>query len=368
MPSAPRQQKTRGFTFTNYDVVGADYQKVIDECKQVRYLAYGGEVCPNTGRDHHQGFVYFHNQKTTGARSLKKLCTMLKVSHMEGMKGSFAQNEAYCSKEGELHEFGVAPTQGARGDIVACKDDILAGKLTADDIALDNPEFYHQYGRTFNKIEDIALRRKSRSSMTVGVWLHGPTGVGKSYAVYKSKEFPYSPDKFYTLNLQDKGWWDGYTGQETVVFNEFRGQIPYGELLDLVDWTPKTVKRRNREPVPFLAKRLWITSSMHPTVVYQNVAEKDSMDQLLRRFRIIHIKDRESAQKCSMGNTNPLSTSASPQPEVESTTVRAGPMVVSVTRPVVPPVVRLPNVLTVRRPHVYEVDDGADEEPFYVSD
>jgi hypothetical protein len=35
-------------------------------------------------------------------------------------------------------------------------------------------------------------------------------------------------------------------------------------LLDLVDRWPKTVKIRNREPRPFLAKTLLITSSMTP--------------------------------------------------------------------------------------------------------
>jgi hypothetical protein len=100
------------------------------------------------------------------------------------------------------------------------------------------------------------------------------------------------------LNLNDKGWWDGYTGQETVILNEFRGQMLFSELLDLVDKFPKTVKIRNREPRPFLAKRLLVTSSMKPELVYSGVLEKsDNIDQLFRRFEIV-----ECTEKWSEGN------------------------------------------------------------------
>jgi hypothetical protein len=124
--------------------------------------------------------------------------------------------------------------------------------------------------------------------MTKAEWIYGSTGTGKSHYAFNN----YSPDTHY-LYPNDGGWWDGYTGQEIVIINEFRGGIMYSELLELLDKWPKTVRRRGREPVPFLAKLVIITSSLHPKNIYQGVLEKDdSIDQLLRRIKVIEFRDK----------------------------------------------------------------------------
>ena len=114
----------------------------------------------------------------------------------------------------------------------------------------------HQYGRTLDRLEAIALRKKVRKWQTQGVWYTGPTSSGKSHAVFTNTHGEYGsydPETHYLKNLCEE-WWDGYKGQSIVIFNEFRGQVPFSELLDLCDKWPKTVKQRNKEPVPFLAR------------------------------------------------------------------------------------------------------------------
>jgi hypothetical protein len=61
------------------------------------------------------------------------------------MRGSFAQNEKYCSKEGSYEHFGDRPKQGNRTDIESMVQRVKDGELTADEIALCDPEFCHQY-------------------------------------------------------------------------------------------------------------------------------------------------------------------------------------------------------------------------------
>lgn len=106
-------------------------------------------------------------------------------------------------------------------------------------------------------------------------------------------------------------------GQETVIINEFRGGILFSELLELVDKWPKQVRRRNREPLPFISKNVIITSALHPKDVYHNISENDSFAQLERRFEIRRLKNFDApssllksssptAQKCSKGNTRTL--------------------------------------------------------------
>lgn len=285
-----KMSKSRLWCFTSFSM-DIDYQNVIDT-STAEYIAYGIEVCPSTKKNHHQGFIYF-----SGARgSFKQVGKLLNKSHVEMCKGNLDQNTDYCSKEDDLTEFGVKPKQGHRTDLDGVKDMILEHKLSVDEICVQSPNLYHQYGRTLNKLEDIALRRKFRNFMTEGVWLFGPTGSGKSHEAFKD----YNPDTHYVLP-NDNGWWDGYKGQEVVIINEFRGDtMKYAELLDLVDKWPKTCRRRCREPVPFLARKLIITSALHPGGVYCNLNCKDSLEQLKRRFNIIKME-----QKWSEGNTEP---------------------------------------------------------------
>lgn len=239
----------------------------------------GKEVGEEKGTPHLQYGICFKNQRTL--RSCRK---SLKGSDVRKMKGTPEQVKTYCTKQDEdAYEYGEMPSQGKRTDIDAVKDRILNGDATADTICVENPEFFHQYGRTLDRLEMIALRKRYRTEMTTGEWITGPTGCGKTHRAMED----YHPDTHYVKNLNED-WWDGYKGQETVILNEFRGQIKFSELLDLVDKWPKTVKWRCREPVPFLAKRLIITSIKNPYEVYANT-EGEPWEQFERRFKVTTI-------------------------------------------------------------------------------
>lgn len=258
--------RSRWFVFTWFHEVPI----TIDETMQ--YLAYGEETCPETGKKHLQGWVYFHNPRYTyGVRKAYR-CYMAK------MFGSLAQNDDYCGKQGTLQEFGTKPSQGERNDLKWWCQQIKEGKVTSEEILEEAPAMYHQYGRTLEKLEDIVNRRKQRNWLTEGFWFYGPTESGKSRRVWEQY-----PD-LYRVPTTDKGWWDGYRGQETVLIDDFRGSIAYGDLLNIVDRYPYEVSRRGREPYPFLAKRVFITSSLRPEEVYHNLAANDSLAQLNRRF------------------------------------------------------------------------------------
>lgn len=300
-------RKSRCWVFTNFNL-DFDYSNVFSQlilsspiAKKVRYIAVtkGTEECPTTGRKHKHGWVYFNEQ----------ICSLKRVSHMLGgvwcetMKGSLQSNDRYASKDtaGELDEWGIRPAQGDRNDLKDVVERIKRGETTADDVCMEDPGYFHMYGRTLQKAEDIALRKRFRTKMTKGIWYCGPTGVGKSHLAFKD----FDPDTTYVKPLEDI-WWDGYTGQKTVILNDFRGQIRYSELLCLVDKWPHSVKRRGREPAPFLAERVVVTSSLPPEKVYEGVLDRDdNINQLLRRFEVVNLKKRTIAQKCSEGNNGP---------------------------------------------------------------
>ena len=129
--------------------------------------------------------------------------------------------------------------------------------------------------------------------LTQGIWLFGSTGTGKSHNAFMD----YDPATCYVWK-DDKGWQDGYCGQETVIINDFRGRnMPYEKLLDLVDKYPTTVNRRGREPMPFTAKTVIITSSLTPNQIYNRRDSEDSLDQLLDRFTVVELKGESRRPK-----------------------------------------------------------------------
>jgi hypothetical protein len=269
-----------------------DFEAVLAD-GMVRYIAAGKEICPTTKRMHYQSYLVLKKPLTKSKKNAIMLSEKYNLGHTEWMIASLDKNEKYCSKEAldGFKEWGDKPQQGKRVDLDLLAAEIKAGKRV-DDIAEDQPMAFHQYGRTMDRLEAIALRRKYRKWMTEGIWYYGPTGTGKSYRVFNDPENPYSEETHYVFNFNDGGFWDGYHGQETIIVNEFRGQIQYSELLDLVDNIPKKVKQKGKESVPFLAKKFYITSSMPPWEVYAGVAAKDSLKQLERRFAVHLVTDK----------------------------------------------------------------------------
>lgn len=270
-----KENKYRLFVFTRFGDDRQDFQP--DD--SMKYLAYGHEVCPTTGRKHLQGFVYFKNGRTEAA-----VCKKYGM-YMRHMRGNLDQNDYYCSKQSELIEFGNRPSQGARTDLDILAKQIMKGEKNVVNVMIDEPTTYHFYKRTLGDMEDFRNRKKFRTEMTKGIWIYGETGTGKSTWAFKD----FHPDTHYRW-VNDGGWWDAYCGQQTVIIDEFRGNIPFNEMLQLVDRWPYMVRRRGREPYPFTSETVIVTSYGAPEEIYGNMGE-DSIAQLHRRFQVVHIKD-----------------------------------------------------------------------------
>lgn len=288
-------KKARNFVFTwnNYDQdeSNIDPSKIDEYFNNFKYLIIGCEIAPNTGTPHLQGYISFVNQRTLNG--LIKTYSK-NISWQIAYADDYA-NQKYCSKEGNFYEFGNIPpkgkrnNQGKRNDLVELKDKLLSGSITVEKIREINPEIYHQYGRTLDKLEDDFLLKKRRTTTCRGIWYFGPTGTGKSHRAFN---FSSNEDDIYIHSTRDKGWWDNFTHQPITVFNEFRGAIDYDELLTLTDKWNYYVPRRCKKPICFTSDFLIITSSLPPNKVYKKRNKQDKLDQLLRRFEIYQVVDQ----------------------------------------------------------------------------
>ena len=267
------QQRSRSWclTINNYN------EEDIKQLKEIKYsYIIIGDEKGEQGTPHLQIYIEFDD-----AKSFQFIKKKTPTAHIEQAKGNPQQNRDYCSKDKIMFEDGKIKSQGKRTDLDEIKNDIMAGKKV-DDIVLEKPIVYHQYGRTLTKIEDLRMRKVFRNFQTLGEWIYGTTGTGKSEYAFKD----FSPDTHYVWKY-DNGWNDGYNQQETVIIDEFRGQLPMWELLTMIDKHPNYyVKRRGKEPLPFVSKKVIITSSMPPSEVYHNLNDNDKLEQLNRRIII----------------------------------------------------------------------------------
>lgn len=153
------------------------------------------------------------------------------------------------------------------------------------------PELYCRFR---NGLRDIYAARAvyAQKPVPTVLWFYGPTGTGKSKLAHELCAA--SPDGFWIapLNLD---WFDGYTGQGVVLFDDFRKQYlsaKYGfpGLLRLLDRYDLSVNVRGQQPVPWIPRTIIITCNASPTDCFAwrdlqgEQHEREDIEQLLRRI------------------------------------------------------------------------------------
>lgn len=91
-----QQPTARSWTFVSY-LANLDFQSDL-----VKYAVYQQETCPDTGRDHWQG--YFTAKQAIRKTGAQKIVGD-PVCHVEIAKASAEQNRKYCTKTGLEPEF-----------------------------------------------------------------------------------------------------------------------------------------------------------------------------------------------------------------------------------------------------------------------
>lgn len=236
------------------------------------YLCYGREI-GESGTPHLQGFVVFKSNKR-----LSGCVKWLPGAHFEKTHGTNEQAASYCKKDGDYTEEGVMPNDTPARKSIAWKDVIqsardgtLEEKYPA--VYVHNNRWYHQERQAHIKLAPL--------DGTCGYWIYGPSGTGKTTAVY---------DKFGIDKVYDKGvnkWWDGYSNEETVLIDDVtteNGKFIASFLLRWADKFPVRVETKGGM-LRVRPKRIVITSNFTLEEVFANTGV--DMIALARRFRVI---------------------------------------------------------------------------------
>jgi len=269
--AAPRQPprpqaKSRRWVFT-LNNPRSPYPQTMP--RGVRYFVYQHERGA-AGTAHLQGYI-----ELNAARALSYVTGLFEGdyaepqprAHWEIARGTAEECVAYCTKadtrepgtEGvSLGAPGGTTGQGRRTDLDAVADAVLAsGRLSAVPAG------------TFAKYSSGLLKLAARvpgpyrPELRI-VCVVGPTGIGKSYAIRNRYPHAYIP-----LYGNSGLWFDGYTEQRVVIFEEFAGQVQLQKLLQLLDPYPTTCECKGGS-VAARYNLVFITSNRSPTEWYKD--------------------------------------------------------------------------------------------------
>lgn len=224
-------------------------------------------------------------------------------SHEPGKEKNITYWRNYCSKEKLICDLSIgdsiddakyaaicaarpAKAQGKRNDLLQVKHAIDAGESVGTLIETsDSTWLAAAKHKTYFTEYQSEKRRRTEPQLDLEVEVFwGATGTGKTRKAYEIMGY----DELHTWRwVPGSGttFYDGYCGQDNVIFDEFRGQIPLGQILTLLDVYPTRVQIKGGS-VHWSPKKIILTSPIHPREWYLSVGG-DKIDQLLRRIKKI---------------------------------------------------------------------------------
>lgn len=195
--------------------------------------------------------------------------------YLQGANGSQQQNIEYCTKDKDFEQWGKVQAQGKRTDLQIIKDKIDGG-ARPQEIADEHFAKWVQYRRSFQRYRELQVTAEYRPDVEVYL-LVGNAGTGKSRFVYE-----YTRGEVWINSDPTLRWFDGYTQQETVLLDDFRGDAEFALLLRLLDIYPIDVQVKGGF-VPWNPMKIFVTSNVNPESWY--VGQDTS--PLRRRFKRI---------------------------------------------------------------------------------
>lgn len=264
------------FTYNNPSVEPVAFSVAIQSLRHFRYCIYQQER-GESGTSHFQGYVEFSSPVRASVIS-----RLYRGIHVEKRRGTRDQARDYCRKEDTREdgpfELGIweGGGQGKRTDLGdACQ--LLLQTRDVAQVASTYPVPYVKYFRGLSAL--LSVTSGERTIPPRVTLYYGPTGTGKTRRAYTLYPGLYR-------KAPDTRWFDGYTGQEVLLLDDFMGaasKMSLAYLLQLLDRYPISVEIKGNY-VPLVATRIIVTTNLHPWTWYDYTGRTESFSALARRF------------------------------------------------------------------------------------
>jgi len=305
------KKQSRAFMFTLNNPVRSDIPKDWFDAKDVVFVVWQEEWAPQTHTPHLQGYCITKANPKSKAGFTIKWCkeNLNGKAHWEARMGSHKQAVQYCTKDesrggsenlnndirknlygpwtlGEWKDQEETRSEvGERSKKVNLLDVKAAIDAGATEGMLWEKHFSQmlRYGNGFKNYQLVKSAGTRVQPFVIVLW--GEPGCGKSAKALEIATANGGGHWFSSTN--DKAWWDGYNPHQhkVVVFDDFKGGIPYTTLLRVLDRYPLQVEGKGYT-LQFNPAVIVITSNFKPNEWYfQGQADANfDCSALLRRL------------------------------------------------------------------------------------
>lgn len=268
------------------------------------YLVAGDEKAPTTGQQHFQGYAQLAAKQRLSA--LKKL---MPTAHFEVARGDDEANKEYCSKEGEFVEYGTRrDTSGGSQGGAAEKERWKKARRCAESgdlTEVDDQIFVSHYSSLRAIAKDSIVMPPDTDGCT-GIWIWGPSGVGKSRRAREIAPGAYK-------KLANK-WFDGYNPRvhKEVILDDF-DKVHNVLAYHIKIWADRYafLGETKGGALALRPELLIITSNYAPEDIWQD--ERD-LEPIRRRFKVFHMANAfpQIKQPSSLNLSTRVKSIASP--------------------------------------------------------
>ncbi len=251
----------------------------------IKYMIWGEEVTPTTGRAHLQGYVVFAEGVTR--RTVKRRLDDDTIN-VRPARGDAASNIAYCRKRSDAVDppyaadpdkvvvtYGDAPAPGTRTDLAGIRTRLRGGASIREMFPIVTGLQGIRYAEKW-----MSYLEPPRTEPPCVYWYWGPTGTGKTRCALADATERVGDDIWWANG--GLRWFCGYDRHRAVILDDFRpAWCKLHVLLRLLDRYEVRVepKHASRQWVP---EHIYITCPDHPNNIFLDTSEE--MTQLLRRI------------------------------------------------------------------------------------
>nr|WAE42515.1 MAG: replication associated protein [Cressdnaviricota sp.] len=257
--------------------IGTSYREPFGLPTTVEYGVYQRERCPTTSREHSQWFVVYSKR-----RRFPQVQKDFPGDHVEAAKCPKKARE-YCMKEESRISMPVEV-----GSVGAWAKDIRGMNVVTmlkEQRVVQVLETYPDLWRSTRQLKDLRFEfQPVRSDLTRGILFTGSTGTGKTKCAALISAFVGS---CYWKN--GSKWWNGYDGEDMVIWDEFRGSenMYSWDVLRLLDRTPYQVESKGGVS-QFNSRLVLFCSNRNLADMYQ--LDEKTMDAVKRRIHVVNFK------------------------------------------------------------------------------